>query len=112
MKNKRFFMYAACMFSLLMLFSPIGNRAAEAGKKPALLEGKININTASAKELSMLSGIGKKTAENMIKYRTQNGQFKSTEEIRNIKGIGEKTLDLNRKYLAIEGKTTLKMINK
>lgn len=49
----------------------------------------ININTATLDELLNLSGIGESKAENIIKYREENGNFKSIDEIKNISGIGD-----------------------
>ncbi len=53
-------------------------------------EKLVNINTASAEELTGLKGIGQVTAENIIKYRTENGSFKDIEELMNVRGIGKK----------------------
>ena len=50
----------------------------------------VNINTASLTELQTLSGIGKSKAEAIIRYREQNGNFKSIEDLLNVDGIGEK----------------------
>lgn len=52
----------------------------------------VNINTANAEALQSLNGIGEKTAQRIIKYRTEH-PFKSTSEITNVKGIGEKTFE-------------------
>ncbi len=49
---------------------------------------KININTASAKDLISIKGIGKKTAEKIINYRKSN-KFKNIEDIMKVKGIGK-----------------------
>jgi competence protein ComEA len=48
----------------------------------------ININTASQAELETLPGIGPTTAQSIIAYREQNGDFVSIEEIINVSGIG------------------------
>lgn len=49
----------------------------------------ININSASAEKLSTLDGIGKSTAEKIIRYREENGYFNSIEDLMNVSGIGE-----------------------
>ena len=42
----------------------------------------VNINTASHSLLSYVSGIGPKLAENMVNYRSENGSFKSRNDIK------------------------------
>ncbi len=49
----------------------------------------ININTATAEELTALDGIGEKTAENIIEYREKNNGFLDIEELMEVSGIGE-----------------------
>ena len=51
---------------------------------------KVNINTAQRHLLMSLPYIGRKTANDIIKYRNEHGKFSSKEELLNIKGIGEK----------------------
>lgn len=51
--------------------------------------GLININTASASELTSLSGIGQSRADAIIEYRESNGKFKDTSDIMKISGIKE-----------------------
>ena len=56
------------------------------------LHGKININTATARQMSDgLDGIGDVMAKRIVDYREKNGKFKSIEEIKNVSGIGDKT---------------------
>jgi competence protein ComEA len=58
---------------------------------PAPSRPAINLNTATIEQLDSLPGIGRKTAELIIEYRTKSGGFKRIEELMNVKGIGEKS---------------------
>lgn len=53
----------------------------------------VNINTGSVPELSLLSGIGEKTAEKIIEYRIKYGNFEVIEDIMKVPGIGDKTFE-------------------
>lgn len=50
---------------------------------------KVNINSASQTELETIPGIGPSTALKIISYRSENGKFKSIEDLKNVSGIGE-----------------------
>ena len=69
------------------------NRATQ--NKPALL----NINTATVEELQTLPNIGEATAQRIIDYRTQHGNFASVDAVQNVKGIGAKTLEKLRPFV-------------
>ena len=69
--------------------------------KKELFYLKLNINTAGFQELSMLPGIGKKTAENIVLFREKNQGFKNIRELLRVKGIGRK------KFQKIYGKIRL-----
>ena len=64
--------------------------------------GKINLNTATVEELAQLKRIGMKYAERIVKFREENGPFKSPEEIMSVPGIGEKTWELNKDRIAVK----------
>ena len=53
---------------------------------------KVNINTADAKELATLPGVGPAKAEAIVKYRKDHGKFKDVNELKNVKGIGDKII--------------------
>ena len=50
--------------------------------------GKISLNTATAQELTALTGVGEKTAQAIIAYRDAHGGFTSIDELQQVKGIG------------------------
>lgn len=50
---------------------------------------KININTATQTELEELPGIGPSIALKIIKYRDENGKFKTIEDIKKVSGVGD-----------------------
>lgn len=52
---------------------------------------KININTATAEQLTVLPGIGVAKAAMIVAYRDENGNFSAIEDIKNVSGIGEAT---------------------
>ena len=64
---------------------------------------KININAATVKELTALPGIGKKKAEAIIAYRTENGKFNSVDDLRKVKGVGKNIFEKIKGHITAEG---------
>ena len=62
---------------------------------------KININTAYAKDLESLPGIGEVMAERIVEYR-EHKEFRKTEDIMNVKGIGEKKFEKIKDYIVVK----------
>ena len=54
--------------------------------------GKININQASAEELTSIPGVGTVIAQRIVEYRN-GARFNSIEDIKNVKGIGDATFE-------------------
>ncbi len=48
----------------------------------------VDLNTASAALLGYVAGINRPVAENMVKYREENGPFRSREEIKGVPRLG------------------------
>ena len=69
--------------------SNLGNNSASDENVTSL----INLNTATIEELITLPKIGPITAERIIRFREDFGNFKNIDELKNIKGIGQKTID-------------------
>lgn len=63
---------------------------------------KININIANVSDLDKLPGIGEATANKILNYREEKGQFKSIEEIKNVNGIGDKKYEDIKEMITIE----------
>jgi competence protein ComEA len=72
----------------------------------APLTGVVNVNAATAEELSLLPGVGPAKAQAIIRWRTEHGAFKRVEDLNQVKGIGDKQLEKMRPHVALEGKTT------
>lgn len=64
-------------------------------------EGKININTASAEELTTLPGIGPSYAQRIVEHREKNGPFKRPEDLLAVRGIGDKTFERIRDRITV-----------
>lgn len=65
--------------------------------------GRLNINTATADELTMLPGIGETIAQRIVDYRQQIGAFSSIEELAQVKGIGKARIDAISDYITVGG---------
>ncbi|WP_226977688.1 ComEA family DNA-binding protein [[Mannheimia] succiniciproducens] len=60
---------------------------------------KVNINTADAKTLQSLTGIGEVKAKAIVDYRKKVGKIKNASELSNIDGIGDATIEKITPYL-------------
>lgn len=65
-------------------------------------DAKININTASVKELMTLKGVGHKVAERIVAYREANGQFKKSEDLKKVEGVGQSLWERNRERIVLK----------
>ncbi len=87
----------------------ISASAMAGSKAKKSITGVVNINTATAAELSTLPGIGKSKADAIIAHR-QTSPFKTTQDITKVKGIGQKKFAKIQPYLTVEGATTVKAV--
>lgn len=72
-------------------------------KLPKLKPGEtININTASQAQLVRLPGVGPKTAQAIINYRTEKGLFVTLAELTEVKGIGLAKYKKLRLYMRLK----------
>jgi comEA protein len=86
-----------------LFLNPRAASAAEAttASKPEAVK-LININTASAEDLTSLKGIGEKTAQAIVEYREKNGAFKAIEDIKNVKGISDKKFEAIKSSICVK----------
>ena len=62
---------------------------------------RLNINTASAADLTALPGIGEKKAAAIVAYRDANGPFTEPEQLLQVDGIGEGILEKIKPHICI-----------
>ena len=63
----------------------------------------VELNTASEQLLSYVSGVGPQIASNIVKYRNENGGFKSRKQLLKVPRLGEKAFEQCAGFLRIHG---------
>ncbi len=63
----------------------------------------VELNTASEQLLSYVSGVGPQIASNIVKYRNENGGFKSRKQLLKVPRLGEKAYEQCAGFLRIHG---------
>lgn len=61
----------------------------------------VDLNTASPYLLGYVSGLGPALAENIVAYRSENGGFRSREELRKVKRLGDKAFEQAAGFLRV-----------
>lgn len=65
--------------------------------------GKVNINTASINELTLLPGIGKTKAIEIIDFREKYGKFTRIEDLLYVDGFSYTSIEELRPYITVGG---------
>ena len=73
--------------------SPKSSRRPTAQKPTASTTRPISLNRATLEQLDALPGIGRTLAEEVLRYRTQKGGFRSLDELKEVPGIGERRFE-------------------
>jgi uncharacterized protein len=61
----------------------------------------VDVNTASVALLSRVSGLGARSAENIVSFRNEHGVFRSREQLRKVPRLGDKTYEQSAGFLRI-----------
>lgn len=64
---------------------------------------RMNLNTASARTLQRLPGVGPAISARIVDYREAYGGFRHPREVVRVKGIGPRTYEKMAPYLFVEG---------
>ena len=91
-----------------MLFFPTEEEAKEReasaaanGETTAPKDGRVDLNTADASELTAIPGIGQTRAAAIIAYRTEHGPFSAIEDIMKVSGIKNALFEKMKDYITI-----------
>ena len=80
----------------------VNTNGVEASKKEQTKDKNlISINTGTVEELMTISGLGESKAKAIIKYREENGEFKTIEDIKNVSGIGDALYSKIKDYIKV-----------
>lgn len=74
----------------------------DSARAPTGTEERININTASAKILDTLPGIGPVLAQRIVEYRQKYGPFEHTSDLSKVEGIGSEKLLAVLDFITVE----------
>jgi competence ComEA-like helix-hairpin-helix protein len=94
------FISASCAKRSRTVSLATNNRAMVRAMSPA--SDRININTASARDLEALPGIGKGLAERIVEHRQKYGPFAKPEHLIMVRGISEHRFAALRELITVE----------
>ena len=67
----------------------------------------VDVNTASRRILTYVSGIGPRLADNILAYRRENGPFKSRAGLKRVSGLGPKAFEQAAGFFRVNGDNPL-----
>jgi len=76
-------------------------RATAASPAPVADPRPLDLNHASADEISMLPGVGPSLARRIVEERDRRGRFESSDNLRGILGMGPKKLATLREHVTV-----------
>lgn len=67
----------------------------------AVAQAAVDLNTADAKALEKLPGIGPAKAQAIVDHRSKSGSFKTIEDLKKVDGIGDKTFESLKSEISV-----------
>ena len=61
---------------------------------------RVNVNTATAAQLSLVLDLSEATAQALVKYRSDHGNFKSFADLKKVPGISAAKLEARKNRIA------------
>ena len=62
---------------------------------------KINVNTATAAQLTLVLDVSESAAQAVVKYRAARGAFKTPDDLKKVPGIDAGKIDARRDRISI-----------
>lgn len=89
--SKKFLVIALVLFCVALWASTSGAQTL-----------KVNINTATAEELTVLKYVGETLSQRIVEYRKEHGAFESPEDIVKVPGVGQRVYDANKDIITVK----------
>ncbi|MFN0245544.1 MAG: ComEA family DNA-binding protein [Kofleriaceae bacterium] len=94
--------FLAILTSAILLVAGCDGSAPTSPPPPSTLQ-RLNLNSATEKQLEALPAVGPKHARSIMASRNaRGGRFQRLEDLLDINGIGPKTVDAIRPYVVVE----------
>jgi competence protein ComEA len=90
-----------CLAALLVAPGAAQLTAADDGAQSGETKQKIDINKATAEQLTAIPGVGPTLAQRIVDFREKQGRFRRVEDLLKIKGIGEKSFQKIRPWVKV-----------
>ncbi|MCC0004769.1 MAG: RNA-binding transcriptional accessory protein [Methylobacteriaceae bacterium] len=79
------------------------NRSLDAVVEDCVNAVGVDVNTASAKLLARVSGVGESLAESIVSYRNEAGSFRNRAALKKVPRLGARAFELSAGFLRING---------